>query len=358
MVLGRNESARPAADDLQPQAEPSPSEARASDPLAPRPTVPESITAAPAAASPAPAIQALPGRTRGSLLAAGCAVIALAAACVTLAAPQLRPIVIAESNSLLGSGNPVAGWLTEDDAARRDLAALLPRIADLDTDVRAMRARLTQVETRLAETATQLHEGLGSIETIARTAEESNLRVRRIDEASQVLTARIRAAILVSAAARLRRDVDTGIPLDETIGMLTPNGPFPEPVAQAVQTVRQSRDGVPTMRDLGLGYEALEARIVAQTAQTQPQGFGRVWAWFAGRGPDPVATVLDRLHMLAAEGRFSEAATLLERSPWRQDAAEWIAQARARTSTVQAVRTITAYAVEQVQAPANLSKGQ
>jgi len=132
----------------------------------------------------------------------------------------------------------------------------------------------------------------------------------------------------------------------------------PTPVATAVQALQQARDGVATMRDLGLGYEALEARIIANTAQAQPQGFGRVWAWFAGRGPDPIATVIDRLHLLATEGRFSEAATLLDRSPWRDDAAEWIAQVRARTTTIQAVRTITAYAVDQVQAPSTSIKGQ
>lgn len=297
-----------------------------------------------------------PAAARRGLLAPVCAALALAAAVVALAAPTLRPLAIEQSNAWFGQANPIATWLTEDDAVARELAALAPRLASLEREVQSLRAGLRGVDQRLGEAASQMHEGLGSIDTIARQVQEASQRADLAQAASEALGARVRAATMIAIGTRLRRNVDAGAPIADDVALLGANAPYPAAVGAAVATLDNYKGGVRTMRDLATGFEAVDAAIVAATGldsgwQTRP--WLRLRSLFGG-GPEQMmaseAALLERIRAFANQGRFAEAAVMLGTSPWRAQAEEWMLQVTARTAVVQAVQAISGYALSLAQA--------
>jgi hypothetical protein len=229
----------------------------------------------------------------------------------------------------------------------RELAALLPRVVQLESTLLGVAGELRKLDARLSEAGSTLHEGLGSLEGVARSADEALRRTAAVELASRDLAARVRAATLLALATRLRRDVDVGAPLAEDALLLSLHGPYPPAVERAVEGLARLPDGTLTMRDLAVGYEVLEARIQARAdldLSWPARGWGRV-SWLFGSGPaDTEAAIAERLHVLAADGRFNETADLLERSLWKDLGAAWIGQVRDRARAVLDAQVVTAHA--------------
>lgn len=304
-----------------------------------------------------------PSRLSGSRLFGVLAVVSIAAAVISLTAPALRPEFVRLSDILFGADNPVAAWLLPPAPPvdlERDLAALIPRVAQLEAGLRGVSGELRRLDTRLAEAGSTFHEGLGSIDSIARMARDALRRTEEIEAASQDLTNRIRAASLLALATRLRRDVDVGAPLAENALLLALYGPYPPAVERAIEDLTRLPDGALTMRDLAVGFEALEARIQAATgldSSWSARGWNRVRSLFGAAPTDLEAALGGRLHALAGEGRFTEAADLLERSPWKDLGAAWIGQVRDRTSAARAAQLVMAHAVAITRATQGTAQG-
>ncbi len=312
---------------------------------------------APAAAPPNQAAPtSAPSRRSGNRLFGALAAVSIAAAAISLTAPALRPEFVRLSDILLGADNPVAAWLLPPAPPvdlERDLAALVPRVAQLEAGLRGVSGELRRLDTRLAEAGSTFHEGLGSIDSIARMAQDALRRTEGIEAASQDLTNRIRATGLLALATRLRRDIDVGAPLAENALLLALYGPYPPAVERAIEDLTRMPDGALTMRDLAAGFEALEARIQAVAgldSSWSARGWNRVRSLFGAEPTDLEAAIGERLHALAGEGRFTEAADLLERSPWKELGAAWIGQVRDRASAARAAQLVMAHAVAMTRA--------
>jgi hypothetical protein len=304
-------------------------------------TEPDSPDPHAAAAAPAP--------RRGGWLAPFCAVIALAAAAVALAAPSLRPWLAEQSNASLGdAAAPLARLLTPETAADRAIAELAPRLASLEAETLRLRLEVRQFDRRIAEVLDQTRDTQANSRAATRLVEDAVRRAESVEAASRALFARVRATALLAAVTRLRRDVDAGTSLEEAIALLDLNGPYPADVNEALSTLRQVATGVASMRDLALDYEAVDQAIAAEIGQ-DGSGWSRLRALF-GSNDDPRVSFLQRLRQLAADGRMAEAASLLTHSPWRARAEAWIDRVEDRTEATLAARTIAAYAVAEVKA--------
>lgn len=331
---------------------------------APSPTEAGRVTTNPAPIAENPALSAAPvrppdqppsappaPRSRGNRLVGVLAVVSILAAGISLTAPALRPELERIANEWFGADNPITAWLLPPhppNDMERDLAALLPRVAQLEAGLRGVSGELRRLDSRLAEAGSTLHEGLGSIDSIARMAQDALRRTEGIEAASQDLTNRIRAASLLALATRLRRDIDVGAPLAESALLLALYGPYPPAVERAIEDLTRIPDGAPTMRDLAAGFEVLETRIQAVAgldSSWSARSWNRVRSLFGAAPTDLETAIGERLHALAGEGRFMEAADLLERSPWKELGAAWIGQVRDRASAGRAAQLVMAHAV-------------
>ena len=353
----RNTDTAPAANDagstVAPRAEgrplPDKDDGRAAPPEQHDAVAPDGPPPPPPAAVAPPA----PPRARGLGLNAFFAIVALGAAAVALTAPSLRPVLVQQVPALLPDGfgdasTRLAELLTPESQADRDIAALLPRVAGLESELLRLRLEIRQLDRRLAESGALGRENQQAVADIAALTAETARRVERMDSAGQVLTARVRAAAVLAAATRLRRDLDTGTALAEGVALMDLNAPYPEPVARAVETLRGMPNGVTTIRDLAIAYETLDQSIAASLGQ-DGSGWSRLRALFGGE-EDPRLSFLQRVRQMATEGRMTEVATLLAHSPWQAEAAPWIARARERTEATRAAQTISAYAVAEARA--------
>lgn len=308
-------------------------------------TVPPDVT--PAAVPPAAP------RARGMWLNAFFALVALGAAAVALTAPSLRPVLVQQVPALLpdGFGDAsvrLADLMTPESQTDRDLAALVPRVASLEAELLRMRLEIRQLDRRLVESGALWRNSQQAVAGAVELTAESARRMDRMESAGQALTARVRAAAVLAAATRLRRDLDTGAPLADGVALLDLNGPYPEPVAQAIETLRALPSGVTTIRDLAIEYEALDQAIAASLGQ-DGSGWFRLRALFGGT-EDPRMSFLQRVRQMAADGRMAEVATLLSHSPWQAESAPWITRARERTEATRAAQAISAYAVTEARA--------
>lgn len=282
-----------------------------------------------------------------------CALLAVAGAVVALAAPSLRPVLVAQAPTVLGpAAASLADVLTPETETDRALAELLPRVAGIEAEVMRLRMELG----RLGQVAARADGGAAEAQRSAVAAragvESSANRVAAIDADMQALSARVHATSLLAAATRLRRDIDAGAPLSDTVALLDLNGPYPAPVAAAMDTLRRYPDGVVTMRDLAVEFEALDREIMAEIGQ-ETASWWRFRALF-GTPDDPRLSFLERVRALAAEGRMADVATMLGNSPWRVQAERWISQAHQRTAAARSAQVIAAYSLAQAQAARGL----
>lgn len=277
------------------------------------------------------------------------ALIVLGGAVVALTAPSLRPVLVERAPSVLGDATSaaLADILTPESQTDRAVADMLPRMAALEADVMRLRmeiGNLTQLALRADARAIENERAA----TVAQaSAADAVNRVTQIETAAQALTDRVNAATLLAAATRLRRDIDAGGPLADTIALLDFNGPFPATVTTAIETLRRTPDGVPTMRELAMGYEALDQTINAEIG-LEGSAWWRIRTIF-GTPDDPRLSFVERARAMAGDGRMAEVATMLAHSPWREQAASWIERVDERTEAVRAAQTITAHALARAQ---------
>jgi hypothetical protein len=101
------------------------------------------------------------------------------------------------------------------------------------------------------------------------------------------------------------------------------------------------------MRDLADGFDVVESRVAARV---KGSSLGSTWVSVRnamGFGePSIDELVLERLRLLAADGRFSEAASLLETSTVADLGADWAARVRVRATAVVATQFILEYALK------------
>ena len=366
--------------------------------------------AVPRAARPGGGVR--PARRGGRLFTAFCAALSLAGAGVALIAPTLRPQAQELARQWLGEESPVLRYFAAPAGAADQAAAggsavsvlapltytppvfRAPQAPPGDTSMQAaalaavraemiatLRLELDGVRRAMAEQGERLKsagsaaqaaqseaasarvaaESAARVQADARNAQEAasrsqdataravdgmRERLDRVETQVAAFDARLRATGLVASAGQLRRDIDAGAPLREDLLTTASSGPLPAPVQRALEQLSRSERGVPTLRDLGVSFDALEADILAHGG-----GQGS-WLSLSGwiGGPNPQRETLDRLRALAAEGRFSEVADMLERSDWADLAQHWVAQVRLRSATVMAGQTVMAHALEAYEA--------
>ncbi len=363
----------------------------------PSPTKP---AAAPAPSSAAPrARPPAPPRRGGWLFSAFCAVISLAGAAVALTAPTLRPQAFDLARAWLGETSPVLRYMAaapasgteqaapapltypppsfqapasvngdtslqaaalaavraemiatlrlELDGVRRAAAEQGARLAAAGASARAAQNDAAAARTEAHAAATAADGVVRAQDAIARAQDASTQalnaateRLDRLEAQVAVSDARGRATGMVVAAAGLHRDIISGASLHDDLAALADGGPLPVSVQQALDLLARSEGGVPTLRDLGVGFEAVDAAIVARGGG-QGSWFS-LSGWFGGANAQ--RDMLVRLRALAAEGRFSEVADTLERTEWADLAQRWAAQVRQRSAAVIAGQTVLAHA--------------
>ena len=156
---------------------------------------------------------------------------------------------------------------------------------------------------------------------------------------------------MLSLAVGLRRNVDAGLPIGAETAALKATGAFPAAVDHALADLTRLAAGVPTMRDLGEGFDAVQAKLALRAAGT-PTGrsLARLESLFGLGAQSPDEDLLDRLSALATDGRFAEAAKVLEASDAAYLGANWIAMVRARATAVIATQLVLAQALQAVDA--------
>ena len=345
------------------------------------------------------------GRAGVVVFGAACAVLSLAGAAAALTAPTLRPMALTLAREWLGPNSAVATYLQaapppvaepaaapaplaypppgfqapgmppgdtslqaaalaavraeligmvrlELDGVRRSLGEQADRVKAMGATVlgaqAAAMAGRAQAQAAEATAAGAAEDSARALAASARVQEASvhgfdalRERLDRLEADAAALDARVRATGLLAVAGQLRRDIDAGAPLRDDLTALPAARSLPAAVQRAVDELSRSERGVPTLRDLGLGYEALDEAIADRTAG--------VLSWFGlsgwiGVGANGQRDTLDRARALAVEGRFTEAADVLERSEWANLAQRWIAQVRLRAAAVTAGQTVMAHA--------------
>lgn len=281
----------------------------------------------------------------GRLLSVLCLLGSVAAACVTLTAPVFRPWLAAALSDAMGPDFGPVQWLTPpppeappiDPTPLRLIAALRADVTALGRDIRAIDTRLTALDTADRNAIQTLNAAIGDL---TRSTEQFDATARK-------LSAQSHAAGLIALAARLQRDLDVGAPLSAAVEALRANGPYPPAIETALGQLARTVDGVPTMRDLLIGFEALATHIAAGAVGDQgwaERGWARLTS-LAGGTAESEPPRLEQLRRLTAAGRFNEAATLFAQTPWAGLAAEWIARVHRRADAAIAVRAVASYAL-------------
>jgi hypothetical protein len=295
-------------------------------------------------------------RRSGRWFAAFCALLALTAAGIALAAPGLRPRVGAAADRWLGAGNAVsllltpsaaieAGWRGAREEAMQALSARLgditARLDRLDTAQQATAADITR-------TVAELRADRATGETLSRATDVLSRQIEDLRATTTAIEARARAAGLLALALRLRRDIDAGLPIDRDVATMAAGGPYPGAINRALQQLQAISDGAPTMRDLADEFDRVIARIAARSGSGTTwanTGWSRFTALFGGGAPLENPGLIEHMRALAMNGRFSEAASELEKSDEGDIGADWAARVRERATAVSASQALLAYSL-------------
>lgn len=321
------------------------------------PTVPPTVAASTTVPPDDAAKQSpLPQRRAARWFPALCAVVALIAAAVTLAAPTLRPAMSHLADTWLGTGNALsrvvapspdtdAGWLMAREQA---MQALDGRLA-------AYTARLDRLSTAQQATNNDVARAVAALKAdhstsnaLVRAVDDLTRQTKELHAATATLDGRSRAVGLLTLSLRLRRDVDAGLPIDHDYAALAATGPYPLAVDRALQQLRQLNDGVPTMRDLAAEFDQAMARFAARSDATgswSERGWARISRLFGGAASGGNAALAAHLRALAVDGRFSEAADEIMASSDADLGTEWAARVRARATAVVAAQVLLNYAL-------------
>jgi hypothetical protein len=307
---------------------------------------------------PQPAISVSPKERQrdGRWFHSICALLALMAAGVVLAAPGLRPPVGAAADRWLGAGNSVSllltpspaiepGWQRAREAAMQALSARLGDItARLDRLDVAQQATAGDVAHAVAE----FRADRATSETLGRAVDDLSRQIQDLRATTTAIEARARAAGLLALALRLRRDIDAGLPIDRDVATLAAGGPYPGAINRALQQLHAISDGVPTMRDLADEFDRVIARMAARSGAGTTwtnTGWNRVTALFRDGVSGESTRLIEHLRALAVDGRFSEAASELEKSDEGDIGADWAARVHERATAVSATQALLAYSL-------------
>jgi hypothetical protein len=233
-------------------------------------------------------------------------------------------------------------------------------LADYDARIDRLAADQQATTARILADLKASH---ASNEAVARSVDDLARDTKDLGAATASLDRRVRATGLLTLALRLRRDVDAGLPIGRDVSALVANGPYPQPIDRALQALRTVSDGTPTMRDLADEFDSVLARIASRTnngSSWASRGWTSVAALFGRGAPAGDDSQIQRLRLLAADGRFSEAADELAASRHADLAADWVARVRARATAVVAAQALLTYslaAYENAAAAANTPGG-
>jgi hypothetical protein len=296
-----------------------------------------------------------PRRRWGS---AACAVIAVAAACVTLAAPWLRPQIDLRARQWLGDNNFASHLVMPDPTKAPEIVArraaeqmLTTRLAVYDQRIQAMAGSLDSVHADLAHAVAALRASTAENAALSGAIDGLSQRADRLQSTSAVLATRTRATSVLALAVGLRRNVDAGMPIGAECVALKATGVFPGPVDHALQELTRLSAGVPTMRDLGEAFDVLQARLALRSSGTpSSRSLMRLESLFGLGAQSQDDVLLEHLRALATEGRFSEAAKVLEASDAAYLGTDWIAMVRARATAVIATQIVLTHALQSMDA--------
>ncbi len=171
---------------------------------------------------------------------------------------------------------------------------------------------------------------------------------------------RTRASGLLALAEQLRRGVESGAPVGQTIDAIAATGALPAPVDQAIAQLRPLSQGVATLGALSQSFQVLADQAEAQSALAEPwltRAFAKLTATFGGGPFNPLQGTVARLRSTIEDGRTSEVADWLSQSQWAAFGTDWIGQARARASALTAAQTITEHAQQAYSAAAAAAEG-
>jgi hypothetical protein len=317
--------------------------------------VSETIPQADADATPA-AVSRRERRRGGRLFPAFCALFALIAALVTLAAPVLRPAIAATADTWLGRDNVVSRIIAPSpafDAAWRQAREEATRA--MDQHLADYTARLDQVAAAQQATAADVGRAEANLradhtttEALSRAVDDLSRQTNQLRAATAGLDGRMRATGLLTLSLRLRRDVDVGMPLSGDVAALSAIGPHPPALERSLQQLRRMSEGAPTMHDLANEFDRVVARIAVRldaTTSWASRGWSRLATAFGGAAQSGDDTLVDRLRALASEGRFSEAADVLQASNESDLGATWVTRVRTRATAVVATQALLSYSL-------------
>jgi cell division protein FtsB len=290
------------------------------------------------------------------LFPAFCALVALIAAAVTLAAPTLRPEISGVADKWLGGGNAVSRVLAPSPALEAGWRqARAEAMQALDAHLSAYTARMDQLAAAQQATASDVARAEANLradhttgEALSRAVDDLSRQTNDLRTATAAIDGRARAAGLLTLSLRLRRDVDVGLPISRDVSALAAAGPFPPAVERSLQQLRRINDGAPTMRDLADEFDSVLARLAARTdaeASWASRGWTRLATMFGGPSQAGNANLIEHLRALASEGRFSEAADEIQASNDSDLGAKWVARVRTRATAVVATQALLAYSL-------------
>ena len=338
-----SQQAQPAPADTSDSATASPNQASADTPDAP--------------VNQPPVVLEAPVRKRGGRwFSAFCALLALIAAVVALAAPTLRPQIAAMADTWIGRGNMVSrvlapspdrdiGWRQARDEAMQTVNA---HLADYTARIDRLAAAQQATAADVARAVADLRVDRTTSEALSRAVDDLSGQTKELRSTATAIDSRVRATGLLTLALRLRRDVDAGLPIGRDVSALAAAGSYPATVDLALQQLQRINDSAPTMRDLADELDRVIARLVAHSdagASWANRGWTRLSTLFGGGATSGSGALVERLRGLATDGRFSEAADEIQASSEADLGADWVARVRARATAVVATQSLLSYSL-------------
>jgi hypothetical protein len=295
-------------------------------------------------------------RRGGRLFSAFCALLALIAAAIALAAPTLRPEIAAAANAWFGKGNPVsrliappaefdAGWRQAREEA---MVAMNAHLTDFTARFDRLDAAQQATADDVARAVADMRANRAASDTLVRAVDDLSRQTQALHATAAAIDGRVRAAGLLTLSLRLRRDVDAGLPIGRDVSALAAAGPYPAAIERALQQLRRINDSAPTMRDLADEFDRVMAQLTARNAagaSWASRGWSRMAAVFGGGAPAGDTGVVEHLRALAMDGRFTEAADEITASGDADLGAAWVARVRIRATAVVATQALLTYSL-------------
>jgi hypothetical protein len=295
-------------------------------------------------------------RRGGRWFSAFCALLALIAAAVALAAPTLRPEIAAAANAWFGKGNPVArlvappadldvGWRQAREEA---MVAMNAHLADVNARFDRLDAAQQATADDVARAVADMRANRAASDTLVRAVDDLSRQTKELHSTAAAIDGRVRATGLLTLSLRLRRDVDAGLPIGRDVAALAAAGPYPAAIERALQQLRRVNDSAPTMRDLADEFDRLMAQLTARNgagANWASRGWSRMAAMFGGAAPAGDTGNIEHLRALAMDGRFTEAADEIAASSDADLGAAWVARVRIRATAVVATHALLTYSL-------------